>query len=64
MNTTQHHEVPVQQKCCEDFCTSTFEMSGLQVENKYVCSAPQLSAADFWNITKNRRGFSRRTGIM
>lgn len=48
-------------KCCIDFCSTNFEVSGEQLVNNYKCNEKKLSSPDLWNIQKSRREFTRRT---
>jgi hypothetical protein len=48
-------------KCCIDFCSINFEVSGEQVPNNYKCNEKDFSSADLWKIQKSRREFTRRT---
>jgi hypothetical protein len=56
MNNNQTETI--EKKCCIDFCTNTFEVSGQEVV--YKCDDKEFSSSDMWNIQKSRRQFLRR----
>ncbi len=41
-------------------CMKTFEVSGVQIQNSYLCGQPRFTTLDSWNLQKQKRQFPRR----
>jgi hypothetical protein len=42
------------------YCTKTFEVSGIQIQNSYLCNQPRFTISDSWNLLKQKRQFSMK----
>lgn len=62
MNNTNSQVEPMAAKCCVDYCEQNIEAQGRQIVNYYACGK-KISAAEVWNIQKNRKMFTRRPDI-
>ena len=58
MNNNQTQIVDGKQS--SPYCTKTFEVSGTQVQNSYLCNQPRFTVSDSWNLLKQKRQFSTR----
>ena len=45
----------------QTICTRKFETAEGQIENSYLCGQSKFTSADFWNVFKQRREFTRRS---
>jgi hypothetical protein len=45
------------------FCAKTFEANGHLITNTYQCRQARFTAADSWNLLKQKRQFSRTVYI-
>lgn len=45
------------------FCTKTFEVSGTQVKNTYLCNQPRFTVADSWNLLKQKNNFQEQHNV-
>ena len=58
MNNNQTQIVDGKQS--SPYCTKTFEVSGTQVQNSYLCNQRRFTIADSWNLLKQKRQFSSK----
>ncbi len=58
MNT--NHTQSLEGRQNEPYCTKTFEVSGVQIQNAYQCNQPRFTSADSWNLLNQRKQFTQR----
>jgi hypothetical protein len=52
---TQNNNITNNNQCCVDYCKTEFNVSGKEIVNAYKCNQAPLTAADVWNIRRNKR---------
>ncbi len=48
-------------QCFVNYCKTSYDVSGQQVENNYKCHQQSFSTSDMWQISRSKKPVSLRT---
>ena len=63
MNNYDSQPVYTGTQCFVNYCKTSYNVAGREVENNYKCNQQAFSASDMWRISRNKKPVSIRTGI-
>lgn len=63
MNNYDNQPVNTGTQCFVNYCKTSYNVAGQEVENKYKCNQQTFSTSDMWRITRSKKAVAIRTSI-